>query len=383
MPTAFFLMGAIGYGARSVVFKGFGALLTVVVLFGLVFGIEFLQIWFPKRTLSQNDIFAGCCGALAGVSLWLIAGSWLTDRYIEFFAQTTMQQRLSAVAYAGCAISVLYSLFPFDIVLTAGEFQDKWDLGRISLKLFPERIFSIEFLKPAVVSILRGIPFGLFLFLRSEKRIFYSWCVLGCISVLIEFVQLPVYSKYTRWYDIAFTFLGGFAAFEFLRQRSLWTRLIGVWQIWAMAVLFWIIATLFVLLDFKSIVLKQRSLVDRLNVNWWDVFKPPFVSHYFTSEYSALTNLAEKGLFFFSLGGLMAMLEWAWMQRPSWLWSFLGFVMFFSLGAFIEVIQLYQSHQIADSTDIIAYCLGGSVGLWLTRKILYGSVVSGGLSIER
>jgi VanZ family protein/glycopeptide antibiotics resistance protein len=384
LPTAFLLMGAIGYEARSVVLKCIGALLSVLVLFALVFGIEFLQIWFPTRTLSQNDILAGCCGVLAGVSLWLAIGSWLTDQYVGFFALTTLQQRLLVVAYVACAVCILYSLFPFDIVLTSQEFQEKWVLGRISFDLFPDRFLSIDFLKPAIVSILRGLPFGLLLFLRNGKRFGHSLIVLGCISLLIELIQIPIYSKYTRWYDVAFTFLGGCMTLEFLRRRSLWRELLGVWQIWAFAVLIWTIAILFVFLDLKSVLLGQRPIVDRRNVtSWLEFLRPPFAAHYFTSEYSALTNLAEKAMFFSILGGLIAMMERACSQHPKFWWTLLSFGIFLSLGVVIEVTQLHQSHQIADSTDVLFYLLGGVAGLWLTRKINYGSKSSGGIAIER
>jgi glycopeptide antibiotics resistance protein len=384
LPTAFLLMGAIGYGARSVVLKSIGSLLILLFLFALVFGIEFLQIWFPTRTLSRNDIFAGCCGVLAGVSLWFAIGSWLTDQYVGFFALTTIQQRLLVVAYVACAVCILYSLFPFDIVLTSQEFHEKWALGRISFDLFPDRFLSIDFLKPAVVSILRGLPFGLLLFLRNEKRIGYSLIVLVCISLLIELIQIPIYSKYTRWYDVVFTFLGGYLMLSFLRWRSLWQAVLDVWQIWAFAILIWTIAILFVFLDFRSVLLGQRPMVDRRNVtSWMELLRPPFATHYFTSEYSALTNLAEKAMFFSILGGLLAMMERAYLRRPNFWWTLLSVGMFLSLGVVIEVTQLHQSHQIADSTDVLFYFLGGMAGLWLTRKINYGSKSSGGIAIER
>jgi hypothetical protein len=62
--------------------------LALILLFlaAVVFGIELVQVWFPPRTVSQNDIFAGWCGAVGGMLAWVFFGGtlvWSLEKFVS------------------------------------------------------------------------------------------------------------------------------------------------------------------------------------------------------------------------------------------------------------------------------------------------------------
>ncbi len=74
LPFSFFFFGAADRGPLFTLgsyLKTFG---MIVFGIGCIFLIEFMQIWFPPRTVSGNDIAAGCIGVILGPILWLLCG---------------------------------------------------------------------------------------------------------------------------------------------------------------------------------------------------------------------------------------------------------------------------------------------------------------------
>jgi len=78
VPLSFLWMGVAarrGGSTRAVL----AALLIVPAAIGLSVGIEFTQLFFPQRTVSQNDVFAETLGGLLGVAAWLLWGRAFLD----------------------------------------------------------------------------------------------------------------------------------------------------------------------------------------------------------------------------------------------------------------------------------------------------------------
>jgi hypothetical protein len=69
-----FLASGVATGGRG----GWRSLLTlppaIVACGALSVAIEFAQLWFPQRTVSQNDIAAEVLGATIGAGFWLAVG---------------------------------------------------------------------------------------------------------------------------------------------------------------------------------------------------------------------------------------------------------------------------------------------------------------------
>lgn len=135
IPITYFLCGAVGYRRRL----GMGLLTcygSIAFLLGfVVFGIEFIQIWFPRRTVSYNDIFAGCIGSGLGMVLWILIGMRSTDLFLRFLDLKSFIQRLLWFSITASLGSLLYTLYPFDFVFTKEELQSKFLEGRIGIGL--------------------------------------------------------------------------------------------------------------------------------------------------------------------------------------------------------------------------------------------------------
>ena len=173
MPAAFLLSGAVDMG-RASRWVIWGVAPCIAVFYGaVVLGIEMLQVWFPPRTVSQNDIFAGCVGAVGGVMAWLLIGRWWVFAIESFFGIERVEARLRWLAGFGCVASLLYTLYPFDFVLSGAELKQKVELGRLSWTLDWEGRSKLELIQGMVVSALKLVPFGLWYGLAKERR--HAW----------------------------------------------------------------------------------------------------------------------------------------------------------------------------------------------------------------
>ena len=77
VPPAFFLAGSVDVGRSSRWFLFLASPLILLFLDAVVLGIELVQVWFPLKSVSQNDIVAGWCGSVTGVLIWCFVGNWL------------------------------------------------------------------------------------------------------------------------------------------------------------------------------------------------------------------------------------------------------------------------------------------------------------------
>ena len=110
-------------GTRS---RGGNVLAIIVVAtacLALAVAVEFAQLFFPPRTVSQNDLIAEAIGTALGIAAWLFAGPRLLSlaHRLSWGGAHTWQAlaALYAIAY------VAYALFPFDFLLSTAELRAK------------------------------------------------------------------------------------------------------------------------------------------------------------------------------------------------------------------------------------------------------------------
>src|SRR5262249_24853970 len=103
----------------------------IVLLFALSVSIEFTQIFFPPRTVSQNDIQAETLGAIFGPILWLLAGQILTA-WVRKTWNSMNQFGQAALWLPGyLAILVFIHVMPLDLTISPVEVYHKWKEGKI------------------------------------------------------------------------------------------------------------------------------------------------------------------------------------------------------------------------------------------------------------
>lgn len=176
MPSAFLFSGAVDYRRKSrwsLILLG-----PVIFLFlaAIVLGIELVQVWFPPRTVSQNDIFAGWVGAAVGIGTWAVFGRWMAFALECFVSLDSALARIRWIVGVLCVASIVYTVYPLDFVLSAEEFREKAATGRIRLEIAFDDFVGLENIKATFLSFGKLLPFGLWLGLsrRSHFRGFSS-----------------------------------------------------------------------------------------------------------------------------------------------------------------------------------------------------------------
>jgi VanZ family protein len=377
MPLAFFWCGAIDYVSSSRWLVWIAAPLVVFFLSALVFGIEGLQVWFPPRTVSQNDIAAGCVGAVLGAIAWLSLGR-RTIQAIESFSRiesvSGRVRWLVAAVAIGC---LLYTVYPFDFVLSGEELKEKVRLGRLGWGIgWNSKQEFLQIAKGCVLASLKVAPFGIWLALTRKDR--FPWLAIPLIALSMEAVQIPIYSKYATLIEGVFGVLGGWLAWVGTGIWLVsWERLRRGW-IWSCAIALYAIA-LVVAFNWRfEEVLRDGDLINR---RWHGAFSWPLVKYYYTSEYSAFSNLVGKLATFAFLGGLFGMQSWIVHGRTLRSVFWLGIVLTGALGVLIEGMQIFLPPIVPDINDVVVYVLGYAIGYGLVALVL-GSQGSDGHLLE-
>jgi VanZ family protein len=383
VPVSFLLTGAVSYrgsGRRAIDrLMDLGATTLVgVFLVALVLGIEMLQVWFPPRTVSWNDIVAGWIGTICGALLWLVGGEKGIEATSRFFRMQFLEDRLVTLAIVASVAGFLYSIYPLDLILNSREWNEKIRLGRVQWGLIPHSISMREWLQGLVVSAIRLIPFGvLTLRLRSAGL---SWAWILVMGLLLELVQLPFFTKYSSFGDVLAGWMGGAFGICFFRAHRFWDWLGRSRWIWIGATAVWLC-----ILVVAFLARSERWVFDpaELKLRWSGFFTYPLLRYYYTSEYSAVTNLLGKVLSFNVLGALVACCfmfgrrnDIGRFEQTDSLWRRHAFqsalVLAIPIGLIIEILQVYRFDLIGDLSDVGTYALGAGVGAWLTIFIVKG-----------
>ena len=116
--TATVLLRALGPAARAAAF-GLAALWCAA----LAGGVEFVQLYFPPRTVSLNDLLAEAIGSGLGIALAPFLLPWLRRWQLSWSRGGPQQLSMLLPAYVVAYPALC--LFPYDLLLSAAEFSAK------------------------------------------------------------------------------------------------------------------------------------------------------------------------------------------------------------------------------------------------------------------
>jgi glycopeptide antibiotics resistance protein len=377
IPLAFLWMGALSAGSGRL--RGaFATLAIIPAATALSLGIEFTQLFFPQRTVSQNDIFAETLGGFIGVLAWWGAGNRFADwlqSWQHTHSRAALAERLAWLYLAGVLV---YNVLPLDLTISAVEIFHKWRDGKVNLIPFGDLpADAATALYEIATDALIWTPLALLWRLDGTRGAWRVWGMTLATATGLEAMQLLVYSRVSDVTDI-FTAAAGAALGGFIGGR-LAAREAPVgqplpWAAWLPLVLAtgWIGALLFMFwfpFEFRT---DGAFLRERLHTFMTRV---PLEAYYFGTEFRAATELLHKVLFFIPLGALLA---W-FVSRLRWTWR--GYGTFFSLlliafTALVVVVgRLAQPEKNPDSMDIVLQWLGGTLGfvvirIYFSRKML-------------
>ncbi|RME72101.1 MAG: VanZ family protein, partial [Planctomycetota bacterium] len=161
LPLGFLALGALRADRRGATATASAALGVFVLGTALAFGVEFLQLWFPPRTVSYNDIVAETIGTAIGIVLWIALGTPLLAWARTLHTAPNRRVLLGQLLTAYGAVLVLGQLMPYDAVIAAPELHDKLERGRIVLLPFAHAYPSASAMGWALLgSFLLALPLG-------------------------------------------------------------------------------------------------------------------------------------------------------------------------------------------------------------------------------
>lgn len=214
VPLGFLLAGALHFDRLGRFGDWVAALLIVPACTLLSAALELTQIWFPHRTVSQNDIAAETLGAIVGVGLWSVAGRWGTDLAYHYIRMISSNRKLASILLLYVTILLVNSLMPLDLTISLTHLGLKYREGKILL-------FAINSGNPmesayeAFVKTATFVPVGLLTAallprLATVRGNLTRGLIIGVsLAAVIESIQLLVYSQVTNGADLLWGGIGG------------------------------------------------------------------------------------------------------------------------------------------------------------------------------
>ncbi|AAZ96161.1 hypothetical protein Tbd_0208 [Thiobacillus denitrificans ATCC 25259] len=376
IPLTFVWMGVLS-PSGTLLGRLAATLVLIPLATALSLGIEFVQLFFPQRTVSQNDVFAETLGGVLGVALWWVAGARFSAWLQGWRAQHSRAALAERIAWTYFAGVLVYNVLPLDLTISAVEIFHKWQDGRVNLIPFarlPADPFYAVY--EIATDALLWVPLALLWRLDGKRGPWRAWGMTLVTAATLEVLQLFVFSRVSDITDL-FTAAAGAAlgtgigsrvrgrgahAEGLTRDRGTsWAMrrwapfvLTALWMA-ALALVFWFP------FDFRTDGAFVRTRLDF-------VLRVPFEVYYFGTEYRAITEVLRKTLFFAPLGALLA---WGVAVQP---WRLraplfvLALLLLAAVPAVIEFGQVMLPHKIADTTDWFLAWAGGLAGYALARR---------------
>jgi VanZ family protein len=370
IPLSFLVMGVF----RNYLIKGFFysicvSVFVAVFCIALAISIEFVQQFFPPRTVSLNDLLAESLGTLIGIMLWFLIGEKL-QKYFRLIGQGNWLSIKSAIILF-LPVYVFLSLFPFDFVTSMSELDNKLTSGHDSF------FFDIEACQDSllrcvvklVVEMLVLVPLGgLFAALPYVPYRYGLAVVLGFIlGILIEFTQVFIYSGSGQGLSILTRMMGvaiGVKAYSYFSSLSLHTLRPKLRKVLFFGLLpyFLLVVSINGWLDGDWISLD--SAIQKLKETQF----LPFYYFYYTTETEALVSLLSN------IGTYMPVGFWFWLKdfvSPAYkkMPAFGVGLIAALLAIIVESGKLFLQAKHVDPTDVIIAFVASSASYSLLNQI--------------
>ncbi len=364
IPPGFLAAGAVDWRRTSRRWLMIATPFIIALLIAAVFAIEFVQIWFPPRVVSQNDIFAGAIGSVAGVALWWGVGRAALDQIERLLLLPPGLAKWKLLANFSVLGLLVYNTMPMDVMMSLEELSTKWEAGHLRLIPFQDLALNRKSLLLLAIAGARLAPFALLTTLQGGMR---SAVLQGIgLAVLLEIIKVPIFSRPASVTNMVATAAGvvaiAFAIHTLSAQRVMrwlvaWDRS-GLWLVGAMG---WTAVMLLgFLARFDSIARDPAVIAQRMQ----GILVVPFARAHASSEFEAGENILVKvavfGVLTFLLCGWCTRCLSAGTVRIAIVVSCVGCLL---LGVGIEVTQAFLPPLVPDATDFLLYAFGALLGV--------------------
>ena len=336
------------------------------VLFGisLAFGVEFLQLYFPQRTVSLNDLMAETLGSLAGATLTLAGGLPQFRKLLDALVgdPTRLTVRL---LHAYLIAYVILTFFPYDFVVSATELSEKFNSDSWGILLAPAANDSLfRLLAKLSAEIVAVIPFGMLLAMRWRTQAgghLARAVILGSLlGFVIEGVQFFLVSGITQGLSVL-TRAGGVALGLIAVQSFGTTHPIKLVHVLRRHTLIASILYLLALVGLNGWFAHEWHDWAHAQATLGTVRFLPFYYHYYTTEMIALVSLLSVIAMYAPIG-LLSMVNG--------ITPFLAALIAALLAAVIESSKLFLDGLHPDPTNLLIAATTASLAFLLAGRIL-------------
>jgi len=374
MPLAYLLCAAFLTGSRSAIGRLLGIAAVFVFCAAVAVGVEFTQLFFPPRTVSLNDIVAEFIGSALGIGAWLVWGGALERLWAEMDRGGMPAIRAVVVVYVLAYLA--FGLFPYDFLVSAQEFAEKFAGGGYGLivaagtcerfsgcagKLIAETVAVVP------LGVLLGIVLG-----KGAQRVYRTAALSGlALGLVLELAQLFLASGVSEGISLLTRAAGlslGVALQRHVRLQSLSRLQPHLLPVLLAAVPAYLLALMWANAWFSAgWVGVEKALANLDEVRWL-----PFYYHYYTTETHALRSLLACVAMYLPVG----IGYWAWTLRrshsPSGGSALIPALVAMPLAFAMEMGKLFVPGKHPDPTDVpiamvaaaAAYLLAVRVHRW-------------------
>jgi VanZ family protein len=279
------------------------ATLAALVCCALAVGVEFTQVFFPARTVSQNDILAECIGSALGAVSAPLLSRWL-DRLAQGW-RGGGARLLAHLLELYAVVYVLLCFFPYDLLLSQVELDGKWQSAHWGVWLAPQERGLFFTGLQWLVEVAMALPIGALPALQPRRgglpvRAAAAGLLLG---LFIEVGQFFVSSGISQGASVLSRGLGLAAGAALLPgvQAQGWTGLRAALRPWALPL--WAVY-LPVLAAVNGAFKHSWHGAAGAWASWQSTHLLPFYYHYFTSEALALFSLGSVALMYLPVAAL-------------------------------------------------------------------------------
>ena len=340
--------------------------------------VEFIQLYFPGRTVSLNDIIAEVIGSFLGAVIFLCFGE-----QIKALISKVKLRGLRAIQ-GFLTIYVIwylaYSLFPFDFLISLEEVKNKFLSDSWSFFIIKSRVHEgeVSVILSSIVEILSIAPIGYLFYISNvcnKKNLFKILCFGIIGGLILECVQFFLASGISQGMSALLKAVGFICGYSFGRWSATQVnkKLPYSWIQRGSALCFIPYLALLVLIIWvrKGEFLPVDVALDRIHT----IIFIPFYYHYWSRESTALFSLVSYFVIYFPVGlltfGLLISKRMDKLKRSIFLSVLLGFI----FSGFFEMGKLFFNNTIIDLTNILIGVFGAVLGslfaFWLVKQIHY------------
>jgi VanZ family protein len=338
---------------------------------GLALFVEFLQVFFPPRTTSQNDLLAEVLGSATGVALWAACGRRAARLVDDIHSSGYIALRAALNAYT--AAYVLLAFFPYDFVVSGAEFAARLEGGSVHALVAPACGGILRCGAKLGVEVALLVPLGAllsFVLGRSHRHPVRAGLLVGvALGAALEAGQFLLHSGVVQGVSILSRGLGvglGVAAARLLADMpaerikpTVRTAALVLGPVYGAG----LVAAAWALRPPKLDWTAAAAAVEQ--ISWL-----PFHYHYFATEQRALFSLAMNAALYAPLGLVLS--AWRWANGTARLGIAATGLLAASLAVVVEASRLFRADAgHPDPTNIliaaVAALLGRAAVDWTVR----------------